>query len=283
MDATLIANGLNISFEIVTLALVVMGLAITLGLLGVLNLAHGEFVMLGAFSALFVQQQGLPYLAAFPLAMLVCVAIGWPVERFVIRRLYSRPFDTILATWGLSLLLRELVEFFFGRGFNSVNQPVSGTIALLGADYPMFQLIVMLTAIVLIALLVAWFVKSATGRRIRALVDNPDLARSVGIPAEALARNTFVFGLCLGGLAGVLLAPIVAVHPGMGIDYVLKSFFVLVVGGLGNILGLVVGSGVIGGAEAIVSAAIDRTAGYTFVLVIALLFLWIKPRGLVNR
>lgn len=283
MDANLIANGLNISFEIATLALVVTGLAITLGLLGVLNLAHGEFIMLGAFSALFVQQQGLPYLTAFPIALLVCVAIGWPVERFVIRRLYSRPFDTILATWGLSLLLRELVELFFGRGFNSVNQPVSGTIALFGADYPLFQLIVMLTAIALIAVLATWFVKSATGRRIRALVDNPDLARSVGIPADALARNTFVFGLCLGGLAGVLLAPIVAVHPGMGIDYVLKSFFVLVVGGLGNIFGLVVGSGVIGGAEAIVSAAIDRTAGYTFVLVIALLFLWIRPRGLVNR
>lgn len=283
MDATLIANGLNISFEIVTLALVVMGLAITLGLLGVLNLAHGEFVMLGAFSALFVQQQGLPYLSAFPLAIMVCVVIGWPVERFVIRRLYSRPFDTILATWGLSLLLRELVEHFFGRGFNSVSQPVSGTIEILGADYPAFQLIVMLSAIVLIALLVTWFIKSTTGRRIRAMVDNPDLASSVGIATETLARNTFVSGLCLGGLAGVLLAPIVAVHPGMGIDYVLKSFFVLVVGGLGNILGLIVGSGVIGGAEALVSAAIDRTAGYTFVLVIALLFLWIKPRGLVNR
>ena len=115
------------------------------------------------------------------------------------------------------------------------------------------------------------------------VVNNPELARTVGIPADKLARNTFVAGLSLGGIAGVLLAPIVAVHPGMGIDYVLKSFFVLVVGGLGNILGLVVGSGVIGGAEAAVSAAIDRTAGYSFVLVVALLFLWIKPRGLVNR
>lgn len=283
MDAILVANGLNVSFEIATLALVVMGLAITLGLLGVLNLAHGEFVMIGAFCAFFAQQQGLPYLAAFPIAIGVCIAIGWPVEKFMIRPLYSRPFDTILATWGLSLLLREFVEFFFGRGFNSVSQPVTGTVGILGADYPVFQLIVMFIAIVMITVLVVWFLRSITGRKIQALVNNPELAKAVGIPTEQLARNTFIFGLCLGGIAGVLLAPIVAVHPGMGIDYVLKSFFVLVVGGLGNILGLVVGSGVIGGAEAIVSAVIDRTAGYTSVLIIALLFLWIKPSGLVTR
>ena len=283
MDAILVANGLNVAFEVSTLALVAMGLAITLGLLGVLNLAHGEFVMIGAFSALFVQEQGLPYLAAFPIAVVACVAIGWPVERIMIRPLYSRPFDTILATWGLSLLLRELVETVYGRGFHSVRQPMTGTVSIFGADYPVYQIAVMLVAVVLIATLVVWFRTSATGRRIRALVDNPDLATTVGIPAHRLARNTFVAGLCLGGIAGVLLAPIVAVHPGMGIDYVLKSFFVLVVGGLGNILGLVVGSGVIGGAEAVVSAAIDRTAGYTFVLIIALLFLSTKPGGLVSR
>ena len=282
MDAILVANGLNVSFEIVTLALVTMGLAITLGLLGVLNLAHGEFVMIGAFSAFFVQEQGWPYLTAFPVAILACVAVGGPVER-AIRPLYARPFDTILATWGVSLLLREVVEAFYGRGFHSVRQPLSGTVDIVGADYPLYQLIVMLAAASLIGALVFWFLKSATGRRIRALVDNPDLARSVGIRADRLAQNAFIAGLCLGGVAGVLLAPIVAVHPGMGIDYVLKAFFVLVVGGLGNILGLVLGSGVVGGAEAIVSAAMDRTAGYTFVLLTALLFLCLKPSGLVRR
>lgn len=283
MHEILVANGLNIAFEIATLALVAMGLAITLGLLGVLNLAHGEFVMIGAFCALCAQRLGLPYPAAFPLAIMVCIAIGWPIEKFLIRPLYSRPFDTILATWGLGLLLREGAEFLFGRGFSNVSQPVSGTVSIFGANYPVFQLVVMLTAILVNVALVAWFVRSVTGRRIRALVNNPDLAKAVGIPVEKLARNTFIFGLCLGGVAGVLLAPTVAVHPGMGIDYVLKSFFVLVVGGLGNIFGLMVGSGVIGGAEAVVSAIIDRTAGYTFVLVVALLFLWMKPRGLVNR
>ena len=135
----------------------------------------------------------------------------------------------------------------------------------------------------LIGTIVWWFVKSVTGKRIRAMVDNPDLARAVGISADRLTSNTFVVGLCLAGVSGVLLAPIVSVHPGMGIDYVLKSFFVLVVGGLGHILGLVVGSGVIGGAEAVVSAFLDRTAGYSFVLVLSILFLWRRPNGLVSR
>jgi len=283
MDAVAVSHGLNISFEILSLALVSLGLAITLGLLGVLNLAHGEFVMIGAFSAFFVQTQGWPFIMAIPVAILACAIIGWPAERFLIRPLYSRPFDAILATWGLSLLLREAAEVIFGRGFNSVGQPVTGTVSVLGAEYPAYRLVVMGVAVVLIGVIVLWFLRSLTGRRIRAMVDNPDLARAVGISVDGLASKTFVAGLCLAGMSGALLAPIVAVHPGMGIDYVLRSFFVLVVGGLGNVLGLVVGSGVVGGAEAVVSAYLDRTAGYSFVLILSLLFLWRRPNGLVTR
>jgi len=283
MDAVAVSHGLNISFEILSLALVSLGLAITLGLLGVLNLAHGEFVMIGAFSAFFVQTQGWPFIMAIPVAILACAIIGWPAERFLIRPLYSRPFDAILATWGLSLLLREAAEVIFGRGFNSVGQPVTGTVSVLGAEYPAYRLVVMGVAVVLIGVIVLWFLRSLTGRRIRAMVDNPDLARAVGISVDRLASKTFVAGLCLAGMSGALLAPIVAVHPGMGIDYVLRSFFVLVVGGLGNVLGLVVGSGVVGGAEAMVSAYLDRTAGYSFVLILSLLFLWRRPNGLVTR
>lgn len=206
MDPLFVAYGLNISFEIVALAFVSLGLAITLGLLGVLNLAHGEFVMIGAFSAIFVQSQGWSFLTAIPFAMLACGLIGWPIERFLIRPLYARPFDTILATWGLSLLLREVVEALFGRGFNSVTHPISGTTRVMGTGYPTYQLVIMGFAVVLIAAIVWWFLKSAAGRRIQAMVDNPDLASAVGIPVNRLARNTFVVGLCLAGLSGALLA-----------------------------------------------------------------------------
>ncbi len=283
MSDIIITNGLNISFEIITLALVAMGLAITLGLLGVLNLAHGEFIMIGGFCSFVVHQQGLPFIVAIPFAILVAIIIAWPVEKFLIRPLYKRPFDTILATWGLSLLLRELAKYLFGRGYNSVSLPVSGTVNVLGADYPIYQLIVMLVAIILLTALISWFLLSTTGKRIKAMINNYELAGAVGIRADMLARNSFILGVCLGSIAGVLLSPIVTVHPGMGIDYVLKSFFVLIIGGLGHILALIAGAAVIGGSEAIVSALFDRTAGYSFVLIVALIFLWRKPGGLVNR
>ena len=283
MDPILTTNVLNVVYEVSTLAVVVLGLAVVFGLLGVMNLAHGEFVMIGAYCAFFVQEQDLPFLAAVPLALLTCGLLGLVVERILVRPLYARPFDTLLATWGLSLLLREAVEAVYGRGFRSVATPLTGSIDVAGADYPAYRLLLTILSIALVAVLVWWFVRSATGRRIRAVVNNPELAGSVGIPVTALARNTFVFGCCLAALAGVMLAPLVAVQPMMGLDFILKSFFVLVVGGLGSLVGLISGSAVIGGVESIVSAVSDRTYGYTTVLIIAILFLWLRPSGLFPR
>ena len=283
MDPILTTNVLNVVYEVSTLAVVVLGLAVVFGLLGVMNLAHGEFVMIGAYCAFFAQEQHLPFLAAVPLALLTCGLLGLVVERILVRPLYARPFDTLLATWGLSLLLREAVEAVYGRGFRSVATPLTGSIDVAGADYPAYRLLLTILSIALVAGLVWWFVRSATGRRIRAVVNNPELAGSVGIPVTALARNTFVFGCCLAALAGVMLAPLVAVQPMMGLDFILKSFFVLVVGGLGSLVGLISGSAVIGGVESIVSAVSDRTYGYTTVLIIAILFLWLRPNGLFPR
>ncbi|MYJ71632.1 MAG: branched-chain amino acid ABC transporter permease [Rhodospirillaceae bacterium] len=283
MDPILTTNILNVVYEVSTLAVVVLGLAVVFGLLGVMNLAHGEFVMIGAYCAFFVQAQNLPFLAAVPLALLVCAVLGLVVERLLVRPLYARPFDTLLATWGLSMLLREAVEAVYGRGFRSVATPLTGSVDVIGADYPSYRLLLTVVSIALVAGLVWWFVRSATGRRIRAVVNNPELAGSVGIPVTGLARNTFVFGCCLAALAGVMLAPLLPVNPTLGLDFILKSFFVLVVGGLGSLVGLISGSGIIGGVESVVSAFLDRTYGYTTVLIIAILFLWLRPNGLFPR
>lgn len=283
MDPILVTNILNVVYEITTLAVVVLGLAVIFGLLGVMNLAHGEFVMIGAFCAYFTQANQLPFLAAVPLTILVCGALGVVVERFLVRPLYQRPFDTLLATWGLSLLLREVVEWIYGKGYKNIDVPVPGSADVLGADYPAYRLLLMVISVLIVGGLIAWFVRSATGKRIKATVNNPELAASVGVNVTSLARNTFVFGTCLGGLAGVMLAPLVTVQPLMGLDYILKSFFVMVIGGLGGLAGLGAGSGIVGGVESIVSAVFDRTAGYTTVLLIAILFLWLRPNGLFSR
>ncbi len=275
--------GLNLLYTVATLGLIVLGLAVVFGLLGVMNMAHGEFVMLGAYSALVVQNNGLPIMLAVPLALLVCGVVGWLVEWLMIRHLYSRPFDTLLATWGLAILMRKAVEGVFGRGYQSIDQIVPGTVHLLGVDYPAYRIVLFCLIAVVFAALFGWYQRSNTGARIKAMVSNPDLAAAVGIDTVLLARMTFVFGVCTAGLAGVLLAPLVRIEPFMGLDYLLSSFFILVVGGLGSFEGLLIGSGIIGGTDIVVSAISDKTAGYLSVLIISIVFLWLKPDGLFSR
>jgi len=181
------------------------------------------------------------------------------------------------------LLLRKLAEAIFGMGFYNVNVPLPGTVALLGTDYPAYRLVLIaVSAAVLIGLFV-WFRVSRTGTRIKAMVGNRELAEAVGLPVRRVAAYTFVTGTCLAGLAGVLIAPLVPVQPFMGLDYVLKTFFVLVVGGLGTVMGVLSGAAIIGGLDSVMSAAMNATYGYLTVLVVAILFLWLKPRGLFAR
>ena len=283
MDPLIVTQALNVVYGVTTLAVLVLGLAVIFGLLGVLNIAHGEFIMAGAYCAYVTQASGWPFLAAFPLALIVCGALGLVVERGLIRPLYARPFDTLVATWGLSLLLRKVAEAIFGMGFHSLDIPLAGTVALLGTDYPAYRLALIVGGVVVLTGLFLWFRLSSTGTRIQAMVGNRELAEAVGIPVRRLAAYAFIAGTCLAGLAGVMIAPLVPVQPFMGLDYVLKTFFVLVVGGLGTIMGVLSGAAVIGGLDSVVSAAIDATYGYLTVLVVAIVFLWLKPRGLFAR
>ncbi len=275
--------GLNFLYSAATLGLIVLGLAVVFGLLGVMNMAHGEFVALGAYSALIVQQAGLPFMAAVPLALTLCAMTGWLVEWSIIRHLYKRPFDTLLATWGLAILMRKGIEVAFGREYKSIDQAMPGTVNLAGVDYPAYRLLLMALIVALFVVLFAWYQRSNTGSRIKAMVQNPELAAAVGIDTARLSRLTFIFGVSTAGLAGVLLSPLVRVEPYMGLDYLLSSFFILVVGGLGTLEGLLIGSSVIGGTDAIISAVFNKTAGYMGVLVISILFLWLRPDGIYAR
>jgi urea ABC transporter permease protein UrtB len=283
MESVLVAQALNALFAVAVLALVALGLAVVFGLLGVLNLAHGELVMIGAYCAYAAQANGWPFVAALPLAIAVCGALGFVVERWLVSPLYQRPFDTLVVTWGLSLLIRKCAEAIFGLGYKSINEPLSGTLDVLGAAYPRYRLVLIVVSVVVLGALVWWYGRSRTGTRIQAMVDNPDLARALGIRVSRFASATFVAGTCLAGLAGVLIAPLVPVQPFMGLDHILMSFFVLVVGGLGSVAGLLTGSTVIGGINSVVSALSDSTGGYFTVLVLAILFLWRRPRGIHAR
>ena len=280
LDGNILLHGLNLAYELATLALTTLGLAIVFGLLGVMNMAHGEFVMLGAYSVVTVQKLGLPLVAAVPLAVVVCGTLGYVVERWLIRPLYSRPFDTLLATWALAMLLRKLVEAVFGREYRNVESSLTEPMMVFGSQYPAYRLALIALAVVVMAGLFLWYRRSAAGLRVRAMTANPVLAQALGINTRRLASQAFVIGVVFAGLSGVLLAPLIRIEPGIGVDYLLDAFFVLVVGGLGTLGGMFGGVGIIGGSQAIVSSVAGQTSGYAVVLMLSILFLWLKPNGL---
>lgn len=283
MDPGLTLHALNLVYELATLALTTLGLAVVFGLLGVMNMAHGEFVMLGTYAVVTVQQWGWPTLAAFPLAVAVCGGLGWAVERWLIRPLYRRPFDTLLATWALALLMRKAVEAVWGKGYRQVDDALTVAVPIGGTLYPGYRLGLIALVVLLLAGLVLWYRRSSAGLRVRAMTGNPVLAQALGIDTQRLASRTFVVGVVMAGVAGVMLAPLVRIEPGIGVDYLLEAFFVLVVGGLGTVGGLASGVGVIGGAQALGSSLAGQTSGYAVVLILSILFLWLKPDGLHAR
>jgi branched-subunit amino acid ABC-type transport system permease component len=201
----------------------------------------------------------------------------------LIRRLYARPFDLLLATWGLGILLRKIVEWRYGGGFKNLPVPVTGSVDVLGASYPAYRVLIIVIVVAVVGALIVWYLKSAAAARVKAMVGNPELAQAVGIRTGALARNTFIFGTCLAGLAGVVVAPLTPVNPFMGIDFVLNAFFVIIVGGLGSVLGVFLGAGIIGGLDSFVAAVLNRGSAYFLVLLIAIFFLWFRPRGIFSR
>lgn len=283
MDGNLLLHALNLVYELSTLALTTLGLAVVFGLLGVMNMAHGEFVMIGAYAVVAVQQLGWPLLAAMPVALVVCAALGWIVERWLIRPLYARPFDTLLATWALALLLRKLVEAIWGKGYQNVESSLTAAVPLAGTAYPAYRLGLIVVAIVLLGATFAWYRRSSAGLRVRAMTGNPVLAQALGIDTRRLASRTFIVGVMLAGASGVMLAPLIRIEPGIGVDYLLDSFFVLVVGGLGTFEGFTGGVGIIGGTSAVTSSLAGQTSGYAVVLILSIVFLWLKPDGIFSR
>lgn len=284
MDASWLLHTLNLLYELATLGLTTLGLAVVFGLLGVMNMAHGEFVMLGAYAVVTVQSWGWPLATAMPLALAVCGVFGWVVERWLIRPLYARPFDTLLATWALAIVMRKAVEAVFGRDYRNIESGLATPVSLAGGiQYPGYRLFLLALAAVLMVALVLWYRRSSMGLRVRAMMGNPVLAQALGIDTTRLASQTFVVGVMLAGASGVLLAPLVRIEPGIGVDYLLDSFFVLVVGGLGTLSGFGGGVAIIGGTQSVLSSLIDQTSGYAVVLILSILFLWLKPQGLFGR
>ncbi|MEP0962884.1 MAG: branched-chain amino acid ABC transporter permease [Roseobacter sp.] len=232
--------------------MIAIGLAIVFGQLRITNMAHGKLVMIRAYAQVMTASLGLPD----PAQIIVCVfTVGmtaYLLERLVIRHFYGRPFDSLLATWNLPTLIREVVELVFGRGYQSVPQTMPGTVSMIVADYPLYRLVVMVGIVVSFAELFLWYRKSRIGTEIKAMVENPELAQACCINISRLSTACFVLGVLTAGLAGMILSPAIRAEPMMGLDYLVRSYFSLVVGGVGSFEDLFIGVGLIGGSQSLV-------------------------------
>jgi len=250
------------------------------GQLKIMNMAHGEFVMMGAYSWVLVEKFGWSPALSVPVCIVGIGTLAFLVERVLVRHLYARPFDSLLATWALSIILRECVELVFGRQFYNVSLPLQGSLNFGFVSYPAYRILVIVCVMVVFAGLWFYYRNSRLGLRLRAMVENPNLAQAHGINTTRLSTSVFVLGCVFAGLAGLILAPTLSVYPSMGIDALIRSFFALIIGGLGSLEGLAIGTTIVSGMQSGLSAVFSQTVGYLGVLVLAVIFIWRRPNGL---
>ncbi|HEX3348643.1 MAG TPA: urea ABC transporter permease subunit UrtB [Acetobacteraceae bacterium] len=273
------------------LLLAAAGLAITFGVMGVINMAHGEVVMIGAYTTFVVQQTLQQYAAglfggslliAIPLAFVVSGAIGIAIEQCLIRFLYGRPLETLLATWGLSLVLQQAVRSIFGPTNRAVSTPewMSGTTQLGGLTITYNRLYIIIFAFLVLAALMASLRYTPLGLRMRAVTQNRRMASAMGIRTPWVDALTFGLGSGVAGMAGVALSQIDNVSPNLGQSYIIDSFMVVVFGGVGNLWGTVVSALTLGIVNKFLEPVAGAVLGKIVVLVLLILFIQRKPRGM---
>ena len=275
------------------LLLAAVGLAITFGVMGVINMAHGEMIMLGAYSTFMVQELfrsvlppelfGLYLLAALPAAFLVSAAMGALLERGVIRFLYGRPLETLLATWGISLILQQLVRSIFGANNREVANPewISGAIEIAGGvTLTLNRLCIILFCLAVVAALAAFIRYSRFGLNMRAVTQNRSMAASMGIRTGQVDALTFALGSGIAGVAGMALSQISNVSPNLGQHFIVDSFMVVVFGGVGSLWGTIVGAFSLGIVNKFLEPVSGAILGKIVVLIFIILFIQMRPRGL---
>ena len=271
---------LNAMTLISILLIVAMGLAIIYGLMNVMNLAHGEFITIGAFTLVAVQSIGGNFWLALLVAPCVGYCIGLLLEKTLISRVYDSPLNAILITWGLSLIIQQVIQLIFGPAPQPVVAPFAGAIAIGNINYPLYRIFLIVFALAVFAVTVVIFKKTRFGLNVRASIQSKEMAAVMGVNPEKINAHAFAMGSALACLAGVLLAPMTAVTAYMGINYLARSFFVVLVGGAGSISGVAVGSGIIGSVETALSFLLPITVAQALVLVMAIIILRFRPKGI---
>lgn len=268
------------------LLLAALGLTLTFGQMGVINMAHGEFLMAGAFIAYLTQQvvtsSNLSVPLALPLAFVGAGILGLLLEITIIQWMYRRPLDTLLVTVGVSLILQQAALQIFPAQGVPVEKPqwLDGQLSVLGYEWPLRQVFTIVLAAACVAALAAWLKYSSFGRRIRATVQNRDLAETSGVPTKTVDRITFFVGSGLAGVAGVAASLIGGTNSQMGAQYIIPAFLVVVAGGIGQIKGTIIAALVVGIAMSLFADWTTGSLAQVLAFALVVVFLQFRPQGL---
>ena len=265
------------------LLLVAMGLSIIYGSMGIINLAHGEFVMLGAYTASLLQSHfGLGLLPSLVPIFVVVAAIGWIIERFVLSLLNNRPLDTILATWGVGIMLQQGIRLTVGSELRYVQLPpsLSDSMDVFGLSVSSYRVFLFAVTIALFA--ATWMLMNRTtiGMKLRAIMQDRSVAASFGINAKRVYGLTFAYGAGLAGLAGALVSPLKSVSPDMGTGYVVDAFMVVVLGGVQSLAGTVASAFILGELSGAIAFLQNDTVAKALVLIAIVVLIRFRPEGL---
>ncbi len=289
-----LSQGLDLGLDALSLAsiyfLAAIGLAITFGVMGVINMAHGEFIMMGAYTGFVVQQfvpdYTLSIIIALPLAFAITFGAGVAMERLVIRHLYHRPLETLLATFGISIALQQLAKNIFGTQARPLTSPAWLDGALVFNDVVAISYIriaIFVLALMFLVLILYVLKRTRLGLEVRAVTQNPGMAASMGINPDRINMLTFGLGSGIAGIAGVAIGLYAKVTSEMGADYIVQSFMTVVVGGVGNVWGTLAGASLIGflqkGIEWLNPS--NTLAAQTYMILFIILFIQFRPKGIV--
>lgn len=278
-----VINGLSIGVAVVLMAL---GLTIIFGLLDVINMAHGEFYAIGAYAALALIGIGLPFWWALLLTPPLMAVVGYATERALIQRVFhskDRHTLTLLLTFGIAIILEDLLKIVFGANPLRIEQPITGATEMFGLFFPNYRLFLMALGTLVIG--TVWIVvfRTRLGAMVRAAAFDRHMAASLGVPVGVVYAGTFAFGVALAGLSGVLLAPIYSVFPTMGRDFVLIAFSVVIIGGMGSIKGAVIAGLLLTQVQSISSLFISPVWSDPLLFSIMVGVLMWRPHGLFGR
>lgn len=278
---------LNVAFDLVSfsaiIVLVVLGLGVIASMMGIFNFAHGEFVLLGAYTVFLFHAAGLPVWLGMAAAPLLLAVFGLLLERTIIHRFYRAPIVAMLGTYALGLVIRETVRGLIGGVYRAVPEPLVGSFIIGDLSFSRWRTVIILITLLVMAGSYLLLTRTRFGLQVRAALENPALARASGISTPRLYALTFAFGAALAGLAGALMVPLFSLFADLGVRFLIQGFLAVMLGGIGSFEGPVLGAGIIGLLSAGLPWLASPVMADVLVFVIALAIVKLRPGGLIAR